>query len=627
MKTLRIAATGIVALMIASCGGGSGSQQQSTSTAEQTQEGTAADMMQESGVVRRVNEMYDDIIATYKGDWKKINDGRLENKYLAEETRQLWSKHTELEPSYIFPWFVDNNYDYESCREFAIKFVEVEELSIEPAAATVRLTVRPECSTKMTVGHLKLVVEDNQWKVDDIIEENDYKYIRNEKGRLEKDVEVLTKVKEMYGEYIEGYNKGKKYGEAERKFWSEELNGEFTTYETTVSQVETGWTWGVEGESIKQGLMHILVGPNEDKPSYYEIGVIVEGSKTSAENVVIMDKENGEYKIVDFAELEGVEGEWTTGERFSQYMRNEVSKVQYEAEAKEMWARLDERTDEDVSTARELVEALTRNINNIVIAEGAVINLTEILNDKEFFQEDGRYCNDEYIDPKDIDANVIWQGQSDGAELVINKLERLVIRGQGKGATILIDSRYARIFRFTNCQYVAIDNLTLGHTQGGYCEGEVLGLEDVTGFQILNCGLYGCGTCGVYMWNCTGVEVKNTAIYDCSEAIARIDNSVRTKFTKCDMYGNGREGSCMLYASGGEPVEMTDCHIFDNEANILFCLHAGAKLKDCKVQHDENNIGEIEGYEMKNCDMNASGLKKREDVGPHQHILIPWAKR
>lgn len=125
-------------------------------------------------------------------------------------------------------------------------------------------------------------------------------------------------------------------------------------------------------------------------------------------------------------------------------------------------------------------------------------------------------------------------------ELVITGVDNLTFRGEDPEETrILARPRFANVIRFVNCQFPGFEALTAGHTDGAYCRGGVLRFESCDDVIICNCGLFGCGTIGVWAQDCDGVCVINSRIYECSDAAVSVAGCREVFVEECDIYDHG----------------------------------------------------------------------------------------
>ena len=111
-----------------------------------------------------------------------------------------------------------------------------------------------------------------------------------------------------------------------------------------------------------------------------------------------------------------------------------------------------------------------------------------------------------------------WIKVFDGYILEIHNVDGLRIVGEGAERTkLLTDPRYANVLQFVSCQDLTIEDLTAGHVQEpGFCSGGVLSFENCGGCTVRRCGLFGCGTVGVWAENCADLRIEDTTVYECS---------------------------------------------------------------------------------------------------------------
>ncbi len=130
-----------------------------------------------------------------------------------------------------------------------------------------------------------------------------------------------------------------------------------------------------------------------------------------------------------------------------------------------------------------------------------------------------------------------WYREADGPGLVIRNVENLKIIGQGRDLTTLCNApRMVNVLGFENCNNISVSDLTIGHTiEPGVCAGGVLKFSSCSTVTVDSCGLFGCGILGVDADNCSGMDVKNTEIYECSSGAARFDACNGIVFTGCSV--------------------------------------------------------------------------------------------
>ena len=148
-------------------------------------------------------------------------------------------------------------------------------------------------------------------------------------------------------------------------------------------------------------------------------------------------------------------------------------------------------------------------------------------------------------------AHYRWDERYDGPSLVIENVSNLRIVGQGQGETTLqAVPRYADVLGFEGCRNVTVADLTAGHRKEapGSCSGDVLAFERCSGFQVADCGLFGCGVFGLRSVDSVSGELLRCEIYECSYAAASISSSDGIVFTDCAVR-DCEENAVIIYDS------------------------------------------------------------------------------
>ena len=120
-----------------------------------------------------------------------------------------------------------------------------------------------------------------------------------------------------------------------------------------------------------------------------------------------------------------------------------------------------------------------------------------------------------------------WTDPYDGPELTIRNVSNLTIRGAGEGRSNTVSAvpRYAYVLNFENCANIRLENLTIGHTkEPGSCRGGVVSFWNSQDITVEDCGLYGCGTWGVYGNSSKDMHILRNEIYECSIGGVELDN-------------------------------------------------------------------------------------------------------
>ncbi len=214
----------------------------------------------------------------------------------------------------------------------------------------------------------------------------------------------------------------------------------------------------------------------------------------------------------------------------------------------------------EVKDVDELVSAIGPNVT-VTLAAGEY----ELASAASYGQDTGNpYCHWEEV-------------TEDGFELQIVDADGLTIRGAGMDETVILGKdRYANILSFANCQGLTVADLTAGHTpMPGFCSGGVLYMQNCGDVTVAGCGLFGCGTVGVWASGCRGLAVKDSRIYECSDSAVNVDSCRDVTVTGCEIDHNGWRNEEYLVSSlfqtcDGQGFAVSGCRIHDNTANVLF---------------------------------------------------------
>ena len=186
---------------------------------------------------------------------------------------------------------------------------------------------------------------------------------------------------------------------------------------------------------------------------------------------------------------------------------------------------------------------------------------------------------------------VFYVENFDGPELHIADFNNLTIEAGLEVVSIVTEPRYVNVFTFENCTNVTLKGLTIGHTEEGYCDNGVLGFTRCSGFQVIDCDLYGCGTEGVMVASCSYMYFKGTKIRDCSYHIMHLLSSSNIRFDSCQFFRN-REFE-LLNVYDCDDVLFYNC-MFANNTGMLFNVCSPVTFKDCVVLHDSDFLGDSE---------------------------------
>lgn len=160
-----------------------------------------------------------------------------------------------------------------------------------------------------------------------------------------------------------------------------------------------------------------------------------------------------------------------------------------------------------------------------------------------------------------------WQSVHDGKELHLTDLNNIEIRGREDGTTaIVVEPRYSWVVNFRNCHSLALRNITFGHTEAGYCRGGVLRFESCSNISLEKCVLFGCGTYGIELVDCTDIEISNTTIRNCTYGIAIFNGVSNMTIRECLFTDN--QGFDMVQLLGNiDACMFRSCQFTKNDAH------------------------------------------------------------
>ena len=194
---------------------------------------------------------------------------------------------------------------------------------------------------------------------------------------------------------------------------------------------------------------------------------------------------------------------------------------------------------------------------------------------------------------KGTEQAIVACERNDGRQLELINVDNLTIRGSGD-CYIVVEPRYANVLNFYKCSLVTIENLTIGHTEEGYCEGGVLLFEDSEGIDVKGCDLYGCGTYGLETRAVRDLTFEKTTIRDCSYGIMEVHDTHNLLFDNCQFL-RCREFTLVNVDGDCENVRFDSCRWEDNKGK-LFHLGAVVKMAGCEIRHPS-------AYEIGDTDM------------------------
>ena len=218
-------------------------------------------------------------------------------------------------------------------------------------------------------------------------------------------------------------------------------------------------------------------------------------------------------------------------------------------------------SDEAIASVEELLESVAPGAK-LVLASGSY-NLSETLD--ALWSKGGEDWNrrHEYVQLQEV---------FDGVELVIRNADGLSIAGQSPNRAdteLTVDPRYATVLTFENCDGVSLSNLTLGHTDLGTCNGNVLDYLECSGAKLDNLDIYGCGYIGLCAVESGEFSVDNSVLRDCEIGPFEIEDSTGGfTFRNCELTGSG--GGGYYHGTGASSMSFYHCSFGEKESNIWY---------------------------------------------------------
>lgn len=250
-----------------------------------------------------------------------------------------------------------------------------------------------------------------------------------------------------------------------------------------------------------------------------------------------------------------------------------------------------------VGSESEFLAALGSN-HVINIKDGTVLNLTNILDVMDYWVVFNQLWRDDYYSERTGNKEYFVScSRFDGRQLDLVNIHNLTIRG-GKDCHIIVEPRYANVLNFYKCSNIRLENLTIGHTEEGYCEGGVLYAENCEGISVVGCDLYGCGTYGLQAYNTQGIVMERTVIRDCSYGIMELHGCQYSSFLDCDFL-RCREFTLVTVDSSCKGTRFVNCRFAQNQG-VLFGLGSPTTFDNCEIHHPaDQELGNTEGDEFR----------------------------
>ncbi len=256
-----------------------------------------------------------------------------------------------------------------------------------------------------------------------------------------------------------------------------------------------------------------------------------------------------------------------------------------------------------VHNADEFIRALGSD-RQIIVEKDAEINLSRVLDNFEYFSTPGfkmdKYLVSRKYAEKTSEPTVMSEFCSDGSQLSLIHVNNLYIHGR-KGAKIVVEPRRAFVLNLVACDNVWLSNLTMGHTEGGVCEGGVVGAELSSNIVIKDCDLYGCGTYGLSGRDSESIYMSDSNIHDCTYGIMELLNCNNVAFEGCDFFRNKEFD--LVEAHHCSDLFFADCRFYQNSRNATLFAPEGCEvtLDNCVIYHPKELVGNSSLVHQANC--------------------------
>lgn len=235
-----------------------------------------------------------------------------------------------------------------------------------------------------------------------------------------------------------------------------------------------------------------------------------------------------------------------------------------------------------VKNAHDFIKAIGPD-RTIEIASKTPLNITDEL--EKMIASGEIHEGPTYYDVEtagEVNEKLTYTSNFDGNGLQVRNCDGLTIKGKGKGATLLASPRYVNVMEFINCNFLNIENVTMGHTDGGYCDKGVVEFDGCLEVTINNSDFFGCGTEGFVFESCNRVTVNNSVVHDCTYYTMHVKDCTQVRFNDCT-FSKNREFS-QINIFGSDDVCFTGC-LFDSLEGELFNLDTYYGFYNCTFRN------------------------------------------
>lgn len=180
-------------------------------------------------------------------------------------------------------------------------------------------------------------------------------------------------------------------------------------------------------------------------------------------------------------------------------------------------------------------------------------------------------------------------------EITIYNAPGLTLEAEESGSVRLItENGYADVMTLTLCDGAVLKGLILGHEiEKGECDADVLRIDTCEDVRVEECGLFGCGSNGIWAENAGGLTVTGTDIYECTSSIFSLVDTGEAVFDGCRFYDN--DGIFFLW--GETEALVRDTEITGNQGLLLqgYPENVRVTFRDCAFR-DNPDMGAPEDW-------------------------------
>ena len=183
--------------------------------------------------------------------------------------------------------------------------------------------------------------------------------------------------------------------------------------------------------------------------------------------LIFIMRHKGDYKIVFPPQYIGYYAiDFSDEDRFSIKLKELLHRIYQEPlyRKNELGVKPDLKPINSVNETLESEGEISQTGSDVIVIDRTF--LENISSNKKIYLKQGVYNISKALDVSN--GNICWENTFDGLYPMIKGIENFSIDAE-VGAFVLIEPRYAYVLEFLNCKNIKISNLTLGHTDSGYC--------------------------------------------------------------------------------------------------------------------------------------------------------------